>query len=373
MSSHNSHSDELHHPQNETSVEPAVSRGGISRGGVSRRDMLKIGLMAGGVAAVAAGGQGMFNDPASHADHTHHTAPGDPSHHAQEGHGDMSGVVGDIDLTRFDPSAFLTHFDWGRESVSDAGQAVREWDVTAIEEEIEIAPGVFFPGWTFNGQIPGPTFRCKEGELLRFHFHNASSHPHTIHFHGIHPPEMDGVDPIVEPGGTFTYEFLARPFGLHLYHCHVMQLKKHIHKGLYGTFIIDPPNGREPANEQVMVMNAFDTNFDNENEVYAVNSVAFHYVKHPIQVKVGELVRIYVTNLTEFDPINSFHLHASMFNLYRTGTRMDVYEFTDTVMMCQGERHILEFRLEYPGRYMFHAHQSEFAELGWMGFFEAVA
>ena len=41
-------------------------------------------------------------------------------------------------------------------------------------------------------------------------------------------------------------------------------------------------------------------------------------------------------------------------------------------MMCQGERHVLEFRLENPGMHMFHAHQSEFAELGWMGFFEAV-
>ncbi len=123
----------------------------------------------------------------------------------------------------------------------------------------------------------------------------------------------------------------------------------------------------------VMVMNAFDTNFDNENEVYAVNTVAFHYIKHPIQVKVGELVRIYLINMTEFDLINSFHLHASMFRLYRTGTSLDHFELTDTVMMGQGERAVLEFTLDEPGKYMFHAHQSEFAELGWIGFFEAVA
>ena len=80
-----------------------------------------------------------------------------------------------------------------------------------------------------------------------------------------------------------------------------------------------------------MVMNAFDTNFDNDNEVYAVNTVAFHYAKHPIQVKVGELVRIYLVNMTEFDLINSFHLHARMFRLYRTGTSLDHFEITDTV------------------------------------------
>jgi FtsP/CotA-like multicopper oxidase with cupredoxin domain len=148
-------------------------------------------------------------------------------------------------------------------------------------------------------------------------------------------------------------------------------LKRHIHKGLYGTFIIDPPGGRAPAKEMVMMMNAFDTNFDGENEIYAVNTVAFHYAKHPIQVKVGELIRIYLVNITEFDPINSLHLHAGMYKMFKTGTRLDHYDYTDTVMLCQGERAVLEFTLEYPGKYMFHAHQSELAELGWMGMFEA--
>jgi FtsP/CotA-like multicopper oxidase with cupredoxin domain len=150
-----------------------------------------------------------------------------------------------------------------------------------------------------------------------------------------------------------------------------MPLKRHIHKGLYGAFIIDPPEGRPPAREMVMVMNGFDTNFDGENEIYAVNTVAFYYAQHPIRVKVGELVRIYLVNLTEFDPINSFHLHAGMYRYYRTGTRPDQYDFTDTVMLCQGERGIIEFTLDYPGQYMFHAHQSELAELGWLGMFEA--
>ncbi len=288
------------------------------------------------------------------------------------GHGD-SGTVGEVDLGRFDPSRFLESFDLGKASRLDGGRTLREWDVYAVNHDVEIAPGVFFPGWSFNSQVPGPTFRCTEGDRLRFHFGNGASDPHTIHFHGIHPPSMDGVDPVVEPGERFTYEFEARPFGLHLYHCHVMPLKRHIHKGLYGAFIIDPPGGRPPAREMVMVMNAFDTNFDGENEVYAVNTVAFHYARHPIQVRLGEPQRIYLVNITEFDPINSLHLHAQMFRLYRTGTDLQRYELTDTVMMCQGERHVLEFTLTEPGRYMFHAHQSELTELGWSGFFEAVA
>ena len=83
--------------------------------------------------------------------------------------------------------------------------------------------------------------------MLRVKFTNAGSHPHTIHFHGIHPAKMDGVFEIVDPGGAFTYEFEARPAGMQLYHCHSTPLKKHIHKGLYGAFIIDPKEPRPPA------------------------------------------------------------------------------------------------------------------------------
>src|SRR5437868_4620759 len=101
---------------------------------------------------------------------------------------------------------------------------------------------------------------------------------------------MDGLTPLVNTREYFDYELDARPYGLHLYHCHTMPLKRHIHKGLYGAFIIDPPGGRAPAKEMVMIMNGFDTNFDGANDIYAVNTVAFHYSKHPIKVKVGELV-----------------------------------------------------------------------------------
>nr|MBA2565198.1 multicopper oxidase domain-containing protein [Gemmatimonadota bacterium] len=291
--------------------------------------------------------------------------PGD-----MEGHGQLS-TVGDVDTRAFDPLAFLEHFDRGTARTLPDGRTLREWTVVAADREVEIAPGLFFPAWTFNGTVPGPTFRCTEGDLLRFRLVNAGTHPHTIHFHGIHPPAMDGVFPLIEPGDSFTYEFAARPFGLHPYHCHAQPLKRHIHKGLYGALIMDPPGGRPPAREMVMVMNGFDTDFDGENEVYAVNTVAFHYERHPIQVRVGELQRIYLLNLTEFDPVNSFHLHAGMFRVFRTGTSLESNELTDTVMLCQGERHVLELTLEEPGDYMFHAHQSEFTELGWSGFFRA--
>ncbi len=224
--------------------------------------------------------------------------------------------------------------------------------------------------WAYNGQVPGPTLRATEGDLIRVHFTNAGLHEHTIHFHGFHPARMDGVFEQVPPGGTYDYEFEARPFGLHLYHCHTMPLKRHIAKGLYGAFIIDPQIPRPPARELVMVMNGFDVNFDGENEVYAVNTVPFAYQAQPIVLRRGQLNRIYLVNVLEFDLLNSIHIHANFFHLYRTGTSLVPTDFTDTISMAQGERHILELTYDQTGKFMFHAHQSEFAELGWMGLFD---
>ena len=332
------------------------------------------------------------------------TPPVHPTGHG--GHG--LGTVGRVDPATFDPVRFARTWNFNdlppaersryyRETVRPDGTLLREYEIFSVDREIEIAPGVFYPAWTYNGQVPGPTIRATEGDHLRIRFVNQGSHPHTIHFHGWHPPEMDGSLPEhqVQPGGQFVYEFDADPVGLHLYHCHAVPLKRHIHKGLYGVFIIDPREaGRVPRSgtaevavpprgsaedppldrdDLVMVMNAFDTNFDNENEVYAVNTVANAYMTEPLRVQVGRPVRIYLVNITEFDLVNSLHLHGMFFDVNRTGTARTATEVTDTIMLCQGERAILETTFRYPGDFMFHAHQSEFAELGWMGLFRAEA
>ena len=301
-----------------------------------------------------------------HASHIHTPKsvvhrPGAMGHAAMVG--DQAPAVGgpnDLDALLYPPRALP--YQPGR---------VRQYELVALDTELEIAPGVFFPAWTYNGTIPGPIIRATEGDTLRVRFRNEGSHPHTIHFHGIHPTNMDGVFEIVETGGSFTYEFEAHPAGLHLYHCHATPLKKHIHKGLYGAFIIDPKEPRPPARELVMVMNGYDTDADGGNNFYTVNGRSFYYARYPIKVKRSELVRIYLANLTEFDLINSFHLHADFFRYQPTGTG-DNWEYTDTVMQCQGQRGVLEIQFAGTGLHMFHAHQSEFAELGWMGFFEVV-
>jgi FtsP/CotA-like multicopper oxidase with cupredoxin domain len=307
-----------------------------------------------------------------HGDGTH----GDgPAMGGENGATFRSGARVDHAANGFDPGVLLRDFDYGRTSAGPDGRTVREWEIVAEDKEIEVAPGVAFPAWTFNGRIPGPTLRANQGDLLRVRFVNRSVHPHTMHFHGIHPADMDGVPMIgrgiIAPGEDFTYVFDAEPFGLHLYHCHVGPLAEHIARGMYGTFIVDPPGGRPPADEMVMVQHGYNTTFDGQgNQLYAVNGIPFTYMNDPVRVRRGELVRIYLVNILEYDPINSFHLHGNFFEYYPTGTRLEPAEFTDTVAQVQGQRGICEVRFANPGRFMFHAHKTEFADLGWMGFFE---
>lgn len=335
--------------------------------GVTRATLL---ASAAAAAGLAVGGRVAASAPATTTSPTR-------DHNAGTDHAATAGTV-DPAGNGFDPHEILGDFDRGSLSRDARGRTVREWTIVAQDREIEVAPGIRYAAWTYNGRVPGPTLRATAGDLMRIRFVNGGSHVHTMHFHGIHPAEMDGVPGsgpggLVHPGEEYTYSFSAEPFGLHLYHCHSFPLAMHIAKGLYGAMIIDPLGGRPPARELVMVQNAFDTNFDGANEVYAVNTVAFAYFETPIAVRIGELVRIYLVNVLEYDALNSFHLHGNFFNYFPTGTSLVPAEYTDTISQVQGQRGILEVRFPHPGRYMFHAHKSEFAELGWVGLFEVSA
>ena len=285
--------------------------------------------------------------------------------------GEVLDPVYTVSTVDFDPDEFLRNFEYGRISISDNGQTIRDYTIIAEDDKVqEISPGVFYNVWTFNGTVPGPTIRATEGDLVRIHFINNGSKSHTMHFHGIHPAEMDGVFEIVGGnGGQFTYEFEAAPVGVHPYHCHVMPLEEHIVHGLYGVFIVDPKEDRPPADELVMVLNGFDTDFDTENNFYAANTIPFYYQHHPIQINTDQLIRIYVVNMIEFDPINNFHLHGNLYQYYPTGTDLIPSFYTDMITLSQTERGIMEFQYDYPGKYLFHAHKVEFSEKGWVGLF----
>jgi manganese oxidase len=293
---------------------------------------------------------------------------------------------------------YLTFFNCGRVSESQNGQTVREFTLIATENQsIEVMDGGYvFKAWTFNGTIPGPTMRVTEGDLVKITLVNDKNNTrsHSIHMHSVHSGEIDGVEGkgIVAPGESFTYEFVAQPFGVYPYHCHVSPVADHISRGLYGMLIIDPKEPRPQMPEMVMMMNGYDFNYDMEgpafiptaeeavnnempdveerdNELYSVNGKAFDYVNHPVELVAGGEYRIYLVNMLEFDLVNSIHVHGTMFEYYPSGTSKDPQQVNDIVTLGQGDRGILELSYPYPGRYMFHAHVNDFADKGWMSFF----
>jgi FtsP/CotA-like multicopper oxidase with cupredoxin domain len=268
------------------------------------------------------------------------------------------------------PMTILRDFDYGTVK-RENGRTVREFRLTAGTSTLQLNSAVTFNTWNVNGRVPGPTLRVKEGERVRILFLNQGGHSHSLHFHGIHRAEVDGIRP-VRHGSAAVYEFDAEPFGVHLYHCHIEPVTRHVGKGLYGMFIIDPPNPRPPADEMVLVMGGYDVNEDSRNELYAFNGLPHYYMMHPIQIYQHQLIRAYVLNMIELDPAVSFHLHANMFQVYRTGRTLKPNEETDVITMGTAERHILEFSFRYPGKYMFHPHQDAIAEAGCMGQFEVI-
>ena len=271
---------------------------------------------------------------------------------------------------KFNPMALLRDFDRGTVK-RENGRLVREYEVVAKSSILQLNSAISFVSWNLNGRVPGPTFRATEGDLVRIIFHNEDGHSHSLHFHGTHPEEMDGVKP-VRHGKTMIYEFEARPYGVHLYHCHIAPVTRHVSKGLYGLFIVDPPEGRPPADEMVMVMGGYDIDNDEQNEIYAINGLPNFYRDYPIPIYQNQLVRVYLLNMIEFDPAVTFHIHANMFQVYPTGRTLKPTLETDVITMGTAERHIIEFAYPYLGEYMFHPHQDLVAEHGCMGKFEVI-
>jgi FtsP/CotA-like multicopper oxidase with cupredoxin domain len=265
----------------------------------------------------------------------------------------------------------LDHHTFPPEPDGAPAGTVREVEIAVEDHLIEVASGIHFEAWTYNGTVPAPIIRATEGDVLRINFKNRTGMSHNLHFHGAHRPEQDGWEPILA-GGEATYEIEAGPAGVHPYHCHTAPLAEHVSRGLYGMMIVDPPGGRAPAQEVALLLSGFSNDEIGRNGVVAWNGVAGFYHVHPIKVATGEPVRVFVVNMLEYESVGSFHLHAETFDVYPAGIGDSPTFREDTITLGQGQRVMLEFALPTVGRYMFHPHQHWLAEKGAMGWFAAI-
>jgi FtsP/CotA-like multicopper oxidase with cupredoxin domain len=336
--------------------------------GVSRRDLLKkVGL--GGAAFLGGSvlGRSLQGEPAQ--------ATGDTKYDDGEtvvGNDVLEAVYGGgVGPPPGLPSDALDHHTLPPAPDSLSPGVVRDVEITVQERLIEVSSGAHFEAWTYNGTVPGPIIRATEGDTVRIHFKNSTGHAHNMHFHGAHRPEEDGWEPI-PAGGETTYTIEAGPAGVHPYHCHTPPLAEHISRGLYGVMIVDPVGGRSPAKEISLLLSGFSNEQLGRNGIVAWNGVAGFYHAHPIKVETGEPLRVYITNMLEYEPIGSFHIHAETFDVYPAGMGEVPAFREDTVALAMGQRAMLEFSLPHLGRYMFHPHQHWLADKGAMGWFAAI-
>lgn len=246
----------------------------------------------------------------------------------------------------------------------------RKYTIVAEDTTLEIAPGVRVEAWTYNGTIPGPTIRATESDRVIIDFINNGKLPHTMHFHGDHNEENDGVFQEVLPGESYTYDFIAEPAGAFMYHCHIMPVSEHIRNGLYGAFIVDPKEGLSPAREYVIVKGEYDLK-DQETwmpEYVFFNGYTDQYWSNPFPAKTNELVRLYYIDMGAI-PAYGFHIHGTIFDTIISGLWENAPIRTQTWEVGPGNAAIFEAKWKEQGRYLFHLHGVP-EEKGTMAYFD---
>lgn len=225
---------------------------------------------------------------------------------------------------------------------------------------------------TYNGTVPGPMIRVREGDPVRVVVRNELDEPTTIHWHGMEVPNsMDGVpgmtqEPIL-PGETFTYEFVAKPAGTYMYHSHY-EGDIQVSTGLYAPFIIDPKEiETNPPDVDVILMlsewlvrdgltYAAMPMSEMEPNYFSINGKSFPSTQ-TINVKTGQRVRLRFIGIGQF--IHPMHLHGVPFKIVATDGHPvpELAQLTkDTLSIAPGERYDVEFTATEPGQWMLHCH-----------------
>src|SRR5215203_2998986 len=252
---------------------------------------------------------------------------------------------------------------------SQSQPKTHEYTLIARDTTLQIAPGVRVEAWTYNGTIPGPTLTATEGDRVIVHFINKSPLPHTVHLHGDHPSEQDGVFEQIPANGTYTYDIIAKPAGAIMYHCHVSPVMQHVRMGLYGAFIVYPKEPLPPAREYVLV----DGEYDTQNqliplpEYYLFNGYTEQYFVNPLPARTNETVRIYLINLG-LSPAYGMHIHGTLFKAYPSGILENPPLKVQSWELASGNTAILEAKWPWPGKFTFHFHGIP-EERGAMGYF----
>ncbi len=269
-----------------------------------------------------------------------------------------------------------------------AAQSVR-LDLETIELVARLADGATYSFWTFNGKVPGPFVRVRQGDTVEVHLKNASTSTmvHSVDFHAVTGPGGGAVATQTQPGGETTFTFKALNAGLFVYHCATPMVAHHIANGMYGMILVEPPGGLPKVDREFYVMQgdfytaepfgsqgllAFSTKklLDETPEYYVFNgAVGGLTSEHPLKASVGDTVRIFF-GVGGPNKVSSFHVIGEILDRVYDQASLTSPPLTDvqTTLVPPGGATMVELKLQVPGRFLLVDHALSRMERGLMGY-----
>ena len=253
-------------------------------------------------------------------------------------------------------------------------------NLVAKEALISIAPGIAYHAYTFNGTVPGPVLRVRQGQTVHFTLTNDGSMPHSIDFHAAQTPWSVNYQPIA-PDKSLSFDWQANYPGVFMYHCGAPLTIAHMANGMYGAIIVDPAAGWTPAQEYVLVQSEFYTAKAPDGSYYldlsktmkgtpdyvVFNGFANQYKTTPLQAKAGERIRLFIIDAgpTLF---SAFHVIGTIFSdTYADGNPANHMQGNQTVTIPPGGGYVVELTIPDPGSYPFVTHSFTAVGLGAVG------
>jgi len=259
-------------------------------------------------------------------------------------------------------------------------------NLEVTEQNGELARGVIYNFWMYNGHVPGPFIRIRVGDTVEVHLKNRSSDKtHTVDFHFVSGPGGGAPLLIANPGQESVGEFKALKPGLFMYHCAANPMPAHMANGLYGLVLVEPEGGLPRVDREFYVMQS---EFYTEGPVgkfglqaYSSRKAAAETPEYVVfngnvsslmghgalKARVGETVRIYFGNLGP-NKVSSFHIIGVIFDrVYREGGLADPVHNIQTTLVPPGGASVVDFQPLVPGDYMLLDHAAFRVDRGAMG------
>ena len=267
---------------------------------------------------------------------------------------------------------------------------VHEIELIMTERAMTVAAGYEQLVWTFGDEVPGPVLRVKVGDLIRVRLVNpdTNSMPHSIDFHASLVAWNDEMRSI-NPGEELVYEFEAKYAGVYMYHCGTSPALMHIANGMFGMIIVEPEEGLpEVDHEFALVQSEWYLGQQGATiditkasagapapDFVVFNGIANQYADHPIEVPVGETVRVFVLNAGP-SVDSSFHVVGTVFHeVIKEGVHLKEGNEgnwgAQAVDLSPAQGAIIEMRFDEDGLYPIVTHAFNFVGRGALGLFQA--